>query len=69
MNLLQAIEQAGDNWFRPIGITHEAYFRRGPHIYMSAEDGSVKPRMTFMVELLTGEWEIVTPEQVINERK
>lgn len=74
MNLLQAIEQAGGNWFRPKGDKDYAlsFHKRGwmmIHKYRKAysEFESSEYNLS-LIEEFTGEWEIVTPEQVIAER-
>ena len=70
MNLLQAIEQAGDNWFRPILFKNsgEAYQIICGNVFITTKNVRTL-EMQNRVEFLTGEWEIVTPEQVIGERK
>lgn len=72
MNLLQAIQQSGDNWFRPVSwvgdsvFAGEAFCRKGDAIWRMPKH---KIDMTCNAKFLLGEWEIVTPEQVIAERK
>lgn len=69
MNLLQAIEQAWDNWFRPVEWmgSGDAYYEKVGGTYLTRiRYGSF--HMTSSIHYLTGEWEIVTPEQVIAER-
>lgn len=69
MKLHEALEQAGDQWFRPVAW-------RGKGRAYLVEDGwtllvpfarSGAVNMTATVKLLTGEWEIVSPDVVCNE--
>lgn len=73
MNLLEAIQSAGENWFRPVGMTEEALSFNGLGmliVHQAKNSGFVSWIYNLNhKEELTGEWEIVTPEQVLAERK
>lgn len=72
MNLLEAIEQAGDNWFRPIKSIGQGYAyainKNGDDIFFMGGSRQTN-QLCFRSKDITGEWEIVTPDQVIAERK
>ena len=69
MNLLEAIQNCGDNWFRPIGMSKGNAFgvNDGLLVKHSIFGGSYNT-LCIPVVWLTGEWEIVTPETVMAER-
>lgn len=70
MNLLEAIQNCGDNWFRPVewsGLGNAIKISGGV-CYVLNREGQ-QSYMTPFINLITGEWEIVTPEQVMKERK
>lgn len=69
MNLLQAIDQAGGNWIKPKGTDGHAYQISFGYLIYRDSQGYQECRLTPCLEYLTGEWEIVTPEQVMAERK
>lgn len=71
MNLLEAIEQAGDNWFRPVHWKNSgmAYQLSGDSFVVRANHHDGIYGLNLAVSTITGEWEIVTPEQVMSERK
>jgi len=70
MNLLEAIQGAGENWIRPkanwTGCAYEID-KHGSLIFKT--QGGDHWEFVSSIELLTGKWEIVTPEQVLAERK
>lgn len=71
MNLLEAIQGAGENWFRSIGWHGSAFYVHRPSGLIHKEskvDGDICKFPLFEFQAL-GEWEIVTPEQVLSERK
>lgn len=70
MNVVEAIQQAGDKWFRPIawrggGV---AYCVRDANTYRVPTGRGGEPGMTADVFSLTGEWEVIPPAVVIEER-
>lgn len=69
MNLLQAIEQAGDNWFRPVGMSKgNAFGINDKLLVRHSICGGSYNTLCIPIVYLTGEWEIATPDQVIAER-
>lgn len=68
MNLLEAIQGAGENWFRPVGWVTSFSIQNGFLVKHQSWGDTVK-LFTVPAPILTGEWEIVTPEQVLSERK
>lgn len=75
MTLLEAIQNCGENWFRPTSMRGEAEALSinglGMLIIHQATLSGFKawPHSLNHLEEITGEWEIVTPEQVMKERK
>lgn len=73
MNLLEAIQNCGENWFRPVRLSGQgcAYSKGDTYIRFNDEDPCPDDNQFLTPALcdITGEWEIVTPEQVMNERK
>lgn len=69
MNLLEAIQGAGDNWFRPAFSKGMAYEFELDHLVYTDGINFYHGGVQFLHSTLTGEWEIVTPEQVLAERK
>jgi len=73
MNILEAIKCAGDNLFKMKG--HYGYgLSINKNGYLQIHEpvlGVLRERDYNLccIEELTGEWEIVTPEQVLAERK
>lgn len=70
MTLLEAIQLCGDNWFRPAGWREIAFSRTNGLIWMeNFKEDELGLSGIYRVVDLTGDWEIVTPEQVMGERK
>lgn len=73
MTLLEAIQNCGENWFRPSNKTSwvgVAITIDGECTILAPDD--IGEKVNFMISYiddLLGEWEIVTPEQVMAERK
>lgn len=72
MNLLEAIQNCGDNWFRP------KHWHGHGNAFSIGIDGFIRKQLSlggeidcFMLPILVAmaDFEIVTPEQVISERK
>lgn len=77
MNLLQAIEQAGDNWFRPVSMSGNGIaftFNEDMVLVLVEPYGEESPMLACFESDLNdmnefgGKWEIVTPDQVKAER-
>lgn len=72
MTLLEAIQNCGDNWFRPRifkgqGIACSVY---EGCVYSEQQSGpSLGFWNIYRASDFIGDWEIVTPEQVMGERK
>lgn len=69
MTLLEAIQKCGENWFRPVGWQGSGEAIKiicGFTYYEGKQEAS--RWMCPMVISLTGDWGIVTPEQVRGER-
>ena len=71
MNLLEAIQGAGENWIRPVSWSAQGRgfkIKNRKLIYID-HTGYTESTFTSDVFYLLGEWEIVTHEQVLSERK
>lgn len=75
MNLLDAIQNCGENWFRPVSMSGDGEALSlnglGMLIIHQATSSGFKawPHSLNHLEDFAGEYEIVTPEQVMKERK
>lgn len=69
MNLLQAIEQAGDNWIRSKDDFSYMFRMKDGIIYQICGQIETMGIGFYRTGIIEGEWEIVTPEKGINERK
>jgi hypothetical protein len=65
MNLLEAIQGAGENWIR--SKEDHSYIFSVTRNFLNQED--LMPSLGRELWVIMGEWEIVTPEQVLSERK
>jgi hypothetical protein len=70
MNLPEAIQNCGDNWFRPMQLkgTGSAYESKYNIIYFHNNYGNIVNEICPFASWLCGEWEIVDPSIVIDER-
>ncbi|MBK8187624.1 MAG: hypothetical protein IPK77_11205 [Cellvibrio sp.] len=70
MNMFEAIQNCGDKWFRPVGWTGNAFSLSADNVIFQAEHNIHLgfEQLSTAKEIL-GEWEIVTPELVNEERK
>lgn len=71
MKLHEALMQVGDNWLRPRAWTGcgQAYcVERGATKLVPSSRGA-EMGMTAIVEYLTGDWEIISPGVVLDERE
>ena len=71
MNLLEAIQGAGENWFRPVTWPEigGAFENKNGVIIHHWKDGESYQWFPANDRWILCEWEIVTPEQVLSERK
>lgn len=62
---------AGENWIRPKANWTACAYEIGQHgsLIFKTPGGDYHDEFTNNIEWLTGEWEIVTTEQVLSERK
>ena len=70
MNLLEAIQNCGDNWFRheSDGENGQAYSVDGDSIYYHYRGGFCEYAHMCRLSQLNDGWEIVPPETVMAER-
>lgn len=70
MNIVDAINNCGDNWFRPVlwrnsGLAYS--IKDGNTLIVPTASGGME-NMAYSVRDLIGEWEIVTVDTVLSER-
>jgi len=71
MKISEAISKSDGNWFRPVEWAGcgQAYCMKGIQTCLVPSPRGGEPSMTANASFLAGDWEIVPPDTVLNERR